>query len=81
MQKVWLVKAAVVGAILLLLKLVLMSISGVVDERQSRQQQVVNEIASSNYGSQLYGGPILMLPYVEEYVVLNADKQPETRRQ
>ena len=81
MQRVWLEKALIVGVILVILKLVLMSIDGVVGERQSRQQQIVNEIASSNYGAQLYGGPVLMLPYTEEYVVLDAYKQPETRRE
>jgi inner membrane protein len=73
MHKLWLGKAAVVALLLLVLKLVLMSIAGIVDERAGRQQEVVQQIAASNYGAQSFAGPILVLPYVEEYEVRRND--------
>jgi len=45
----------------------LQMIGGLVAERQGRQQQVVQEVAASSYGRQVFAGPLLTLPYIEEY--------------
>jgi len=67
MQKGLLIKAAVVGLIFLLLQIPLKMIGGMVVERAARQQDVVREISTSSYGSQVFAGPILTIPYIEEY--------------
>ena len=67
MQKTLLVKAALVAALFVTLLVPLQMIGGLVAERQGRQQQVVAEIAASSYGRQVFAGPFLSVPYVEEY--------------
>jgi len=67
MQKTLLVKAALVAALFVTLLVPLQMIGGLVAERQGRQQQVVDEIAASSYGKQVFAGPFLSVPYVEEY--------------
>ena len=67
MNKAWLVKALLIGLIFVILLVPLNMINGVVSERAGRQQAVLQEIASSNYGKQVFAGPILSVPYLEEY--------------
>jgi inner membrane protein involved in colicin E2 resistance len=68
MQKaVLLIKAAVVGLLFLVLQIPLQMIDGLVAERAARQRAVVQEIAGSSFGKQAFAGPILSVPYVEEY--------------
>ncbi len=67
MQKGLLIKAALIVTLLVLLGIALRMIDGIVGERAARQQAVVREIASASYGSQLVAGPILSVPYVEEF--------------
>jgi len=62
-----LVKAALVAALFVILLAPLRMIGGLVTERQARQQEVAQEIAASGYGKQVFAGPILSFPYVEEY--------------
>ncbi len=83
MQKALLIKAALVGAIFLILQIPLKMIDGIVAERSGRQQAVVQEISTSSYGRQVFAGPILSIPYVEEYeetVTENQAKKVQTRR-
>jgi len=75
MQKALLMKAVLVGAVFLILQVPIQMINGVVAERAGRQQAVVQEISSSNYGKQVFAGVILSIPYVEEY----ADSTGEDR--
>ncbi|WPL14584.1 inner membrane protein [Thiorhodovibrio litoralis] len=42
-------------------------VSQLIHERAARQDAVVNEIAASSAGAQRLIGPILVLPYQEEY--------------
>jgi inner membrane protein len=79
MQKALLIKAALVAALFLLLQIPLNMIDGLVAERQGRQEAVVKEISTGNYGKQVFAGPILSIPYVEEYEQTHtSDKEKKT---
>jgi inner membrane protein len=67
MQRALLLKAVLVVMLLMLLQLPLMMIGGIVAERSARQQGVVRELAATSFGRQVFAGPVLSLPYVEEY--------------
>ena len=67
MQKTLLVKAALVAALFVIVLMPLRMIGGLVAERQGRQQEVTQEIAASSFGRQVFAGPFLNFPYVEEY--------------
>lgn len=67
MQKALLIKAVLVGALFLVILVPLEMIDGLVAERQARQQAVVQEIAASSFGRQVFAGPILTFPYTEEW--------------
>jgi inner membrane protein len=67
MQKALLLKAVLIGMLFLILLIPLKMIDGLVSERAARQRAVVQEIATSNYGRQIFAGLILSIPYVEEY--------------
>ena len=83
MQKALLVKAALIALIFLLLQVPLKMIDGIVAERWARQQAVVQELAAQSYGRQTFAGPVLSIPYVEEYdetVAEDGGRRVETRR-
>jgi inner membrane protein len=67
MQRALLLKAVLVVMLLMLLQLPLMMIGGIVAERSARQQGVVRELSATSFGRQVFAGPVLSLPYVEEY--------------
>ena len=67
MQKTLLIKSVLVALIFAILLIPLSMIHGIVQERAARQQAVVQEIATSSFGKQIFAGLILSLPYVEEY--------------
>lgn len=67
MQKLLMTKAALIVAIFLALMIPLQMIGGLVHERAERQRAVTQEIAASNYGRQVLAGPVLSLPYREEF--------------
>jgi inner membrane protein len=68
MRKPMLVKAVVVAVIFATLFIPLSMIRGLVAERGARKQEVTQEIAASSFGRQIFAGPVLSLPYTEEYV-------------
>jgi len=79
MQKTLVVKAALVASLFAVLLIPLQMIGGLVAERQGRQQEVVQEIAASSYGRQVFAGPFLSFPYVEEYEeTLTEEKKDKT---
>jgi inner membrane protein len=83
MQKDLLIKAALVGLIFVLLQIPLGMIGSLVTERAERQASVVKEISTSNYGRQGFAGPIVSIPYVEEYeesYTEDKEKKVRTRR-
>jgi inner membrane protein len=67
MQRALLIKALLIGAVFLALMVPLRMIDGIVAERAARQQAVVQEIMLSSYGRQIFAGPVLSIPYFEEY--------------
>lgn len=67
MQRHLLIKAVLVALVFVVLLVPLAMIGGIVDERAARQYAVAQEIADSSYGRQVVTGPVLSLPYVEEY--------------
>lgn len=82
MQKSLLFKAASITVIFALLLVPLRMIDGVVAERAARQQAVVQELASSSYGRQMLAGPVLTVPYVEQFddeITENRVRRVETR--
>ena len=82
MQKTLLQKTALIGLVLLILQGLLLMIGGVVDERHARRDAVTREIASSHFGSQAFAGPVLSIPYVEEYEeAIPSTGQPAVARQ
>jgi inner membrane protein len=83
MQKTLLVKAALVAGLFIALQIPLQMIGGLVAERQGRQEAVVKEISTGYYGKQVFAGPILSMPYVEEYeetFIVDKEKKTETVR-
>lgn len=82
MQKTLLQKTALLGLVLLILQGLLLMIGKVVDERHARRNAVTHEIASSHFGSQTFAGPVLSIPYVEEYdEAIPSTGQPAVARQ
>jgi len=82
-QKSLFIKAALIAAIFVLLQVPLKMIDGIVAERWGRQQAVVQELASQSYGKQTLAGPILSIPYIEEYeetALEDRARKVETRR-
>ena len=75
MQKALLLKFLVIGVVFLLLQIPLQMIGGLIHERNARQISVTEEIAASSFGRQQLAGPVLTLPYVEEYDVLVGDER------
>jgi inner membrane protein len=56
-------KLATVGVLVAGLTVALLSIGGLVGERQARRNAVIQDIAHSSSGEQLLTGPILIVPY------------------
>ena len=81
MQKALLLKALAVLLLGLSLMIPLSMIDGLVRERQARQQQVTLDIAQSYAGEQQIAGPLLIVPYEEEYRASEIDPQTNTRRE
>src|SRR4030095_3787816 len=83
MQKSLLLKAASIALIFGVLLVPLRMIDGLVAERASRQQAVVQELAGMSYGQQVVSGPVLATSYVEKYadeVTENRVRRVETRQ-
>lgn len=70
MNKPLVTKVLLVALLALLLMIPLGMIDGIVAERQSRQWEATNDIALRYAGSQRLAGPVLVLPYTEEYTEL-----------
>lgn len=83
MQRSLVVKAVLVVVILVAVQITLKMINGIVAERSSRQQSVVQELAAGSYGTVILAGPILSVPFIEEYSETISDGRatsPEKRR-
>lgn len=83
MQKALLIKAVLVAFMFAILLIPLSMIRAIVEERAARQQAVVQDVASTSFGRQIFAGPLLSLPYVEEYddeVGAGRERRVERRR-
>jgi inner membrane protein len=69
MQKKLLLKALIVGALMLLLGVPLAMIQSTVQERMQFRDAAAASIAEESVGTQLVYGPVLVMPYDEEYSV------------
>ncbi|MBK5971189.1 MULTISPECIES: cell envelope integrity protein CreD [Thiorhodovibrio] len=67
MHKALVIKVAIILGLTLGLMVPLGMVSQLIDERAARQEAVVSEIAASSAGAQRLIGPILVLPYQEEF--------------
>ena len=62
-------KTFIIGFVLLLIAIPLTLIGSIVKERQERQREAIQSIASSYAGAQRILGPVLVMPYQESYMV------------
>lgn len=73
-KKLWQKLGMMLGLTLLLLIPIGM-ISNLVDERAGRQQQVISDIAASSAGPQHLFGPVLVVPYSEQWTEIVETRQ------
>lgn len=81
MQKTLLFKAMIVAALILIIGVPLMMIQATISERMSFHREAVNSIAADSVREQTIVGPVLVIPYTDEYEemqVVNAEP-PKTR--
>jgi len=81
MQKTLLIKALIVVALMLLIGLPLLMIQETIKERMQFRQAAVDSIAADSVREQTIIGPILVIPYVEQYderVDIAADKDQKS---
>jgi len=76
MQKTLLFKALVTALLATLLLIPIGMIHSTLYERQARQNQVRDDISASFAGSQRIAGPVLVLPYTEEYSETYWENEP-----
>ncbi|MGN6567786.1 MAG: inner membrane CreD family protein, partial [Flavipsychrobacter sp.] len=69
-----LIKGFLVGFLILIMLIPGVFISNLVNERKSRQQEVVKEVSSKWAGKQIITGPVLIVPYREPGT--NAEGKP-----
>lgn len=81
MQKALLLKSLAVILLGVALMVPLSMIDGLVRERRSRQQAVTTDIAHSYAGEQQIAGPLLIVPYDEEFRASEIDPQTNQRRE
>ncbi len=67
MQKALLYKALIVGALILLIGLPLAMIQSTISERMHYHAEAVNSIAADSVREQTVMGPLLVIPYTDEY--------------
>lgn len=75
-QNVWtktkvLVKALIIGVIVLILQIPTFFVSELIKEREQRQKEAIAEVSSKWAGKQNIAGPVLVLPYWESGIDTN----------
>ncbi len=63
-----LVKALIIGFLVILLLIPTFLVSNLIQEREQRQKEAVQEVSSKWAGRQNIAGPMLVIPYLETYV-------------
>jgi inner membrane protein len=74
-----LIKGIMVWVLIMVMLIPAHFVSELVEERQTRQEQVVNEVSGKWAGDQTVTGPVLMLPYLEEVTLKNNEKSIVTK--
>lgn len=81
MKRPLLFKLTTIAFLMLLLMIPISMINGVINERKSSQQEVVEEIAKSSSYSQKLVGPVLVVPYVKKIKEWKVDPDTKLRYQ
>ena len=71
-------------ALITLMSFAVSYVNGIILERQQRQHEVKADIAKSSAGEQTLVGPVLVVPYIEEFsetTIENGVKKTETKRE
>lgn len=82
-QSVWtksklLVKALIIGILVLILQIPAYYVREVIEEREQRQREAITEVSSKWAGRQILSGPVLVLPYWQA-APDSTVKRPRTR--
>ncbi len=75
MQKNLFFKLFIVGALMLLISVALMMIETTIRERMAYREQAVRSVANDSVREQTMIGPILVLPYTDDYDELETDEK------
>lgn len=78
-MKLLILKAAAIGALVLVLLVALSMVQGVVNERRALKQQVEMNIAETSAGPQKLKEPVLVIPYRERVTEWEPDSKGEKR--
>lgn len=81
MKRPLLFKFITIACLIMLLMIPISMINGVINERKSSQQNVVEEIAKSSSYSQKLVGPVLVVPYVKKVREWKVDAETKVRYQ
>ena len=81
MKRPLLFKFSTIALLILLLMIPISMINGIIKERKSSQQEVVDEIARSSTYSQKLVGPILIVPYTKKVKEWEIDPDTKVRYQ
>lgn len=83
MNKPFILKIIGIFSLVLLMTWAISYINSIISERQHRNNQVKQDIAKSSAGAQTLIGPILVVPYIEEYTLTTTEnnvKKTELKR-
>jgi len=67
MNRAFIFKVIGIFLLTMVMSWAVMYINSLISERQNRQNEVKQEIAKSSAGEQTITGPVLVVPYIEEY--------------
>ncbi len=83
MNRVFIFKIIGIVVLITLMSIAVSYVNGIILERQQRQIQVIADIARGSAGAQTIVGPVLVVPYIEEYTETtteNGVKKTEAKR-
>ncbi|MBB3120159.1 cell envelope integrity protein CreD [Pseudoduganella violacea] len=80
MQKKLLFKILIIIGLMLMIGLPLMMIQATINERSAYREQAVRSIAADSVGEQTVYGPVLVLPYTDEYEQMEEGGEDKPRQ-
>lgn len=83
MNRAFIFKVVGIFLLTIVMSWAVMYINALISERQARQEEVKQQIASSSAGAQTIVGPVLAIPYIEEYeetVTENTDSGKKVKK-